>query len=109
MNPNAIPKTDTPVIIDDADYLPLGLERTNPTTIVEHVLNDGRFELKPDYVPYYSNTERKKMLAREHNRAYTAGELNRRVDLKDIVREAVSHAEHSLGLPVTQSVLRTKR
>lgn len=45
-----------------------------------------------------SKKERKRMLAREHNRAYQAGELNRPVDLKDIVRGVVQHAAKSLDI-----------
>lgn len=82
MNPNAIPETIEDPIYDE-NYCPSGL--------------------------MLSNSERKKMMAREHNRAYNAGELNRRVDLRDIVRDAVSHAEHSLGLPATQSCLSKNR
>jgi hypothetical protein len=83
MNPNAIPKEAHHDIIEDDNYIPPGM--------------------------ILSNTDRKKMLAREHNRAYNAGELTRKTDLVDIVRGAVSHAQHSLGLPVTQSVLSKNR
>lgn len=33
-----------------------------------------------DYIPPMSNGERKKMMAREHNRAYNAGEPTREVE-----------------------------
>jgi hypothetical protein len=69
MNPNAIPKEAHHDIIEDVDYL-----------------------------PPMSNKERKRMLAREHNRAYTAGELTRQPDLTEIVRDAVGFASKSLGL-----------
>lgn len=51
-----------------------------------------------DYLPPMSKRERKQMLAREHNRAYDAGELTRKVDLADIIRDAVGHAKTSLGI-----------
>lgn len=54
-----------------------------------------------NYIPpglILSNKERKRMLAREHNRAYAAGELTRQPDLTEIVRDAVGFASKSLGL-----------
>lgn len=69
MNPNALPTGDDIVVFEDSDYL-----------------------------PPMSKRERKQMQAREHNRAYDAGELTRKVDLVDIVRGAVSHAQKSLGI-----------
>lgn len=82
MNPNAIPET------------------------IEDPLYDEAYQAN---VLMLSKSERKRMMAREHNRAYNAGELNRPVDLVEIVRGAVSHAQHSLGMPVTQSVLSKNR
>ena len=78
MNPNAIPQHEAHHdIIEDENYIPPGL--------------------------MLSNSERKKMMAREHNRAYLAGELNRPVNLVDIVRGAFIHAGHSLNLPTSKN------
>lgn len=66
----------------------------NPNAKPETIEDDN-------YIPpglMLSNSDRKKMMAREHNRAYNAGELNRPMDLVDIVRGAVSHAQKSLGI-----------
>ena len=69
--------------------------------IVDHVLQHPDVEHNPDYTPAgvkFSKKERKRMMAREHNRAYAAGELNKHESLRDIVLGTIGHAKISLGL-----------
>lgn len=72
MSTNAIPKEAQLDSFEDDNYIPPGL--------------------------ILSNKERKRMLAREHNRAYTVGELTRQPDLTEIVRDTIGVASKSLGL-----------
>lgn len=46
----------------------------------------------------FSKAERKRMMVREHNRAYNAGELNKSVNLTEIVRDAIGTAKKDLGI-----------
>lgn len=51
-----------------------------------------------DYIPPMSNGERKKMIAREHNRAYNAGEPTHEVEsLEQSVRRTVLGFQEALG------------
>lgn len=45
-----------------------------------------------------SNNAIKRQMAKEHNRAYAAGELNKPVDLNEVVRDVIGVASKSLGL-----------
>lgn len=51
-----------------------------------------------DYIPPMSNGERKKMIAREHNRAYNAGESTHEVEtLEQSVRRTVMGFQEALA------------
>lgn len=60
-----------------------------------------------DYIPPMSNGERKKMIAREHNRAYNAGEPTSEVEsLEQSVRRTVLGFQEALGSSKPKKVKR---
>lgn len=65
-------------------------------------MNSNRLTVHPmkseNAIKSLSNAEVKRLKAREHNRAYEAGEFNKPADLREVVRDVVSHAKQSLGI-----------
>ncbi|ABY62871.1 hypothetical protein ST201phi2-1p038 [Pseudomonas phage 201phi2-1] len=68
---------------------------------MEHqITGDDRIYLNTELVnPPMSNGERKKIMAREHNRAYGAGEPTRQIEtLEQSVRSMVQGFQEALGV-----------
>lgn len=64
------------------------LSNSEEPIMEQRITGDNRLYFNSEFVSKpLSNFQRKKMSAQEHNSAYAAGELNRPVDLKEVVRE----------------------